>query len=294
MKLFHYCSLESLFAILNSYKYSEDSKCKLWLSSLTESNDPNEDVWLFYLFYDYLKKKNRKSKHQENNNLVIKMAFREYQKAKAQNNIFGISLTELEDDPIMWMSYCRRGGARIEFDSQDLEKTFASFGMYKELLKLGKVEYFSNKIRNEPEMITKINDIWQKEGNGCPINCFDKLFEISPFIKSTFWKHEKEWRIAFRYHAEDLKNHYVSSMYSTECDVKAGYKMVDGRPIIHFSLPFDIEIIKSIKLAPHENMNSEEFAFKLSTLNEKIAFSTNPVDEKQILIEKSSLLHDKD
>lgn len=249
MKLYHYCSIETLLSIVKNET--------IWFSDLLESNDTDEDIFLFKLYFDYVNKK-------YNNPNNVPFLKNEFEKARNQTRIYGLCLTEKEDDLSQWFSYAQTNSVAIEFDKEEIELYFSEIKVLQKTAIFEKVKYYSslNELENYFNSLVKDEEY--------AVNHFHDLIEKSAIIKNIDWKVEKEWRCYFR---NFVDAGYDSSLPEvTFSGEKCGidYIMKNGRPVFHYAIPFNIHLIKSVTIGPNSSIKPDELLRSLRIVNNKI------------------------
>lgn len=228
--LYHYCSIDSLKAILEFRT--------LRLSDITKSNDSDEILFLIKKF----------------NKWSLKCTNNEGDDGKTQLDEKGISkifddytflvscLSKKGDDLHMWSSY-GRNGACIEFDKRMLNEDIKDVkklhnGMCQDALKLANVEYC-----NDVEIIKFLDDFdWKEDIN------FEKIFQYSPEFKSDYFATEEEVRVIYF----DKKDFILDNNYLVSKGKNIEFKSTKGKRSDHtmvIDIPITIETIKSIRLS---------------------------------------------
>lgn len=181
-ELYHYTSLQALFSIISTQT--------LWLSNLSNSNDPNELYLSCEEYNQYLKNEMLDPYHGESyiqkNNRII-------------GDIYGISFTVSKDNLSQWERYGdNRAGVAINIDANLIQKLLEQKYDFK--FELYRVRY------TEQQKINFIKDLVKKKKNydyKCPIQEFviDGLYYIFHYstarviFKKPKFNIEKEYRL---------------------------------------------------------------------------------------------------
>ena len=167
-KLYHYCSTDTFFKILNSKT--------IWMSDIFSMNDYLEFIWFFEII-----KKHKESKFYD-------MVFRIIQEKLNNENFVFISCFSEESDLLsQWRGYSDDGkGFSIGFNKSILEQ----------LGSLEKIQYCS--LSSVPQTITdEINiDLSGEIGLARLSFEYNQLIEkYAPIVKNHKFSEESEWRI---------------------------------------------------------------------------------------------------
>jgi len=167
-KLYHYCSTDTFFKILNSKT--------IWMSDIFSMNDYLEFIWFFEII-----KKHKESKFYD-------MVFRIIQEKLNNENFVFISCFSEESDLLsQWRGYSDDGkGFSIGFNKSILEQ----------LGSLEKIQYCS--LSSVPQTITdEINiDLSGEIGLARLSFEYNQLIEkYAPIVKNHKFSEESEWRM---------------------------------------------------------------------------------------------------
>lgn len=232
-KLYHYCSLKTLFSILDSQT--------LWFSDLTKSNDPYECELLYKELIRYLNEK-KKDFFEGSLSFLRKQV-------EENTHVYGICFTEEANQLVHWSTYAKDNGVCITFDYDYLSKLFDSLNILdsNDLKNFDKMNYGINS--------EKANKLFNEEISNVTDNlqCIRSVIKNESLFKTDFWASEKEYRMCFR-------------MFSNEVDVKLvkkGSKSCkkdsierNGEYIFHYEIPISIKQIKEITIGPNSTVNA--------------------------------------
>lgn len=240
--VYHYCSLDSFIKVL--------SNSKIKFSDIRKSNDKEEIEYIFNQF-------KRNTQIDQNNNVLLANNFFINQQFEFTDWLV-TCFSEAKDTLHMWNAYAN-GGVAIGFDKDVLkcwsekityaknELIYSYKKQNKYTAKFGEVKYYGK------EDIDSIIKEYSNKANNV-LELFAIFFEQAPFIKTDFWKEEKEWRIVIPFIYDDLYNakpevnsqeHGLKGMcLDYENDKEFGVKS-------YCLIPFDLSMISEIIIAPN-------------------------------------------
>lgn len=250
----HYCSLETLFSMVK--------KKTLWLSDLTESNDPYEDQLVFRLFFEYLENKGKVNNWED---FAIRMNRRLFDESREASRIYGMSFSGKYDSFLQWISYAKSNGVCITFDENELNAYISNVVCLQKCLALKKVKYVD--VFSDSEIVGKLDSIYQ-ESDGLIPNCFDPLLDLAPLYKTKYWEKEKEYRVVFRNYIEKDSNPCLPRVEFKGKKCELDYIMKEGVPVFHYEIPLDLKLIKGITIGPKNRLNTRELRCLLQLANE--------------------------
>lgn len=252
--VYHYCSLETLLAIIKTKQ--------IRFSDLKESNDSSEDMVFDYLF-----------EIDKNNNVLKK----EMIKAKKITSIFGFCLTFKGDNHELWRIYNDSKGVCLKFQKKRLNNFFLNlFGSDNDtcVLQHKKIKY-----------VEKINDIdFQINHDIFNEQNISKLFSDfllkSAFMKKKHWYYEKEYRFCFRKFIADglggpvlplkLKNtKSIVCCESLESEANYCVKSLEGenkRLVLYYLVPFCPYLIDEVIVGQNCPISVEKIETLISNL----------------------------
>lgn len=204
--------------------------------------------------------------------IVYELNFNELIKAKEKITIYGICLTSVEDYILHWMAYGKENSVCIEFDSDKLNNYFKDIHIFseEEPIKIKKIKYVSGNIEDCENEFKKIFEEMLKKNDNIPINCFKDLIHLSSLIKLNSWELEKEYRIVFRNSIEKDFNKSLPKVKFCEKECEFNYIMKNGRPVFHYEIDFDVNLIKGITIGPNTSLSCEALKNALSNINDKL------------------------
>lgn len=217
------------------------------LSDVSKSNDRRELNYLWGIYEKFLKERGCNPSVLGANHFLSKQVL--------ENSIaFVASFSRKKDDLHMWSTYAR-GGVAIGFDQDKViewtERIHVYDGVYwtsnckNVLSRFGDVKYYSAN-RLYKRIANKLR------GSSSIIDPYKEFIAEAPFIKTNFWKTEKEWRIEVQYIIQDSINQ--SRLNGNE--ILFFYKNKEARA--HIDVSFDPSMIKMIILAPDCDSNKDE------------------------------------
>ena len=205
-KLYHYCSLDSLYKII--------SNNSLRLSDVRKSNDKNE---IILLFNEYVK---------AHDNFMSKWNVKEQIN---NTTYFSISFSKLYDNDYLWRTYADEGVC-IEFDREKIEEMFDS-------IRLGRPKDFDKTIPNACRFI-KIKEIeyakkdelkkmiLDYEEDHKEESSFGYVLFDSPFVKDKYYEKEGELR--------------ALAMVTSDYDIVDSLEYVDSSNQLKEVIPFEM------------------------------------------------------
>ena len=254
--VFHYCNIETFFAIITNRT--------LRLSDVVKSNDNLEVMWMKKILLDMV---NTETISYENfNEQISKVVTIDLYKAKLMEKIesfferkevkskfFAIcfSGSESEDRLSQWRGYGDDGkGVAIGFNREILEKTKKKFAFNNEKsrIEFRRVEY---KIERQKEIIRQF---WREQINVANktlhnieidfelwiIESFYKLYGQAIFMKSSFFEEENESRIVFEIENEKDKENKNEELRN-KIRIKEGEVTIRNGNIVEY---YDLDISK--------------------------------------------------
>ena len=251
--LFHYCTVETLKAILKNKT--------IRLSDIRKSNDSKE---INFLFDEYCKWVEEKSTIDPSS--YVKLV--EYEKNnQLTNTVFLVScLSRKEDDLHMWSCYGNEGVC-IEFEEEKLKKQIERVRIvYEEediiptvpsckvCISISKVEYHNSK-----SLETYFTQKCLKN-----VNDFITLFYESPTIKSDFFKCEEEFRIIYTLYIGNTNcfvNHLSLVDENNKIKRNIPFDTITSGRYQHkmiIDIPIDMEIVKSITIGPNCRLTQQD------------------------------------
>lgn len=259
-KIYHYCSINTLKAILHSKA--------IRLSDIRKSNDTKEIDFLFDSYKNWYLKKNNYTEEAYKNIANFETS----SKIQLNNTIFLVScFSEEEDDLHMWNCYGNEG-VNIAFNKEELKCYFEqSIGhginecqkknkginispLDKHVFEIKNVKYY-----NENSIIEYFDNTYKQIFN----NDFSNVLNDSPFIKNDFFKSEHEIRIVYR-----LFRDYNATLPTLSL-INSGSKYIKDIPFKSIStdmfphkmvidLPINPTLIKEIKIGPNSNITEND------------------------------------
>lgn len=183
--LYHYCSVETLKAILKNES--------LRLSDVTKSNDSKEVSYFFEKYIEWISK--------NNNGVQMNLDALKYEAKNQLENtlVLASCFSKQEDNLHMWCEYGKHGkGVSIWFNEDKLKKCidlirmgvreeFFSIRTDARALKLVKVNYFNDESLDD-YFSKKMEKNWKD---------FSTIFWDSPCVKNSYFGIEDEVRIIY-------------------------------------------------------------------------------------------------
>ena len=257
--IYHYCPLPALIAIL-------ESRC-LWTSNFKFMNDRSEGVFLL----NRLSQLHSFGLESETEFLKEKLA-----------DVFIVSFTERPDDLYQWKLYADQGnGASIAFSSDIFGDDFGYPIDLRERYEIEKPRYGLVKtIYSEKDQLDMLGTFLKcfsklKEDIRNPVQ--DRLFKkflyrgfaiISSRSKSEAWQSENEWRLVGFYENvnADLDNPEKFVHRANDENDQLYFRISsDNRLVPYYKWPFNLNVIKEIKLGPLNNSNYKDLKYSLRT-----------------------------
>lgn len=220
MNLYHYTSIESLYAMLNGInnRNSENVYLTLWATHASFLNDMTEGRML--------------------PNVLTKLGVPEntlYISELTQGYPFVISFSELEDDLNMWRCYANSGlGTTIAFDKDYIESALTEIS-YNSDAKLKQCLYISEEDLIKKLKIENVERII-KDRNLIPLG---RLISEQLIYKHEAFSAEKEWRILLYDVLPQLR--YLSNNIIPYREIRIPTKAITG---IKFGPKCDFEKLK--------------------------------------------------
>lgn len=239
--IYHYCSIETFSSIVKNHT--------LRFADITKSNDSDEILLAFDLFFEY---QNLKDKEE------LKKKFEEDFKA---TKTYCFCLSSECDLLSQWRGYAQNGGISIGFDLVKLKEYFSKIFVGEKNLKLDKVQYLSK------HNLTNIFDKDKKQEKNFFDYEYSKLMEFAPIYKDIGFCEECEWRVYFQ--CEINNNDYsnlpsvvVSDDKDTK-EIKVDYQLQNNNDFkSYYDIPFSFDLIKEIIIGPKSKISTDE-VFKL-------------------------------
>lgn len=260
--LYHYCTVQTLIAVLNSKK--------VWLSDAYKMNDSHEIIWAERLIDQLLDEHRDSMSDQDREQFILG-----YRLNRLQPFIF--CLSKEPDILSQWRAYGGDGtGVSIGFNSEifprqsHLPSTNAAPRMntalweviYAESEQKSVIISIFNKARKSP-------DICVGEG-GKPEHQLlgSYMASICPLLKNPAFIEEKEWRLI---HTPKLMTDADNKHSVLGSDYIIGQRVSNNRIITHFEFPFPDPVqdtIKEIWIGPKSLLSEQdiELAFAINSL----------------------------
>ena len=266
--LYHYCSIEGLFHIINTKS--------IWLTNSSHMNDSLENSWIenyFEIIKDYFK-----------NDEYKKFLINVFDIYKLNNHPpFIFCLSKEKDQLSQWRAYSQDGhGVSIGFNTKflSIENSIPSPNIYAyHTLGYYKVEY-SKTVQQKTIM-----DICESIKNDFDTKKYDKisislefisnLVHLSIVFKNPSFMEEREWRIIHtpldKYEKPDLR--------LSELKFRIKQKRITPYYNLNFGSNFNSQLISEIVLGPKCEMTAKEI---------KQFLRHNNLDKTKITTSKSS------
>lgn len=279
--VFHYCSVETFFSIITNKT--------LRMSDVVKSNDNLEAMWIKRVLLNMVKEETLlyEDFKEEIKREVCEELYKEklqekidcfFDRKELKSKFFAIcfSGSESEDMLSQWRGYGDDGkGVAIGFDKAILERTQRKFVLNEDGLqiKFKKVEYdeeaqkesirvfWKDQIKTANSEVKKIEvdfEFWL-------IKCFYHLYLEAIFMKSPFFKEEKESRIV--YEIGSVNNVGKCNELVNKMKIKESQITIKGGNIVEF---YDLDIselrkgfIKKIILGPKCKVEQDDIAMLL-------------------------------
>ena len=281
--VFHYCSLETFFAIITNKT--------LRLSDVAKSNDNLEVLWTkkillemiekesmsYECFNEYIKEKVPLDIYQAKLKEKAESFFKE---AELKSKFFAICFSgaESEDKLSQWRGYGDDGqGIAIGFNKAVLDKTKKRMEFHdqdKYQIEFRKVEY---KIEKQKDILRKFwaeqiyianKQIKQIEVDfECWIvQCFYRLYRNAIFMKSPFFEEEDESRIVLEKERVDLE--IEDEKLSNRMLIRNGQMFIrNGNIVEYYDLDISMladDLIKKVVLGPKCKVEKEDIQLLLN------------------------------
>lgn len=293
--LYHYCSAETFFNIIKN-----DS---IWMSDISKSNDSKELSWIKERSIEYIKEKIiTYAKMLKKEGRLIEAPFEDVEQVcdlikfnvnNETEKCWVFCLSEKDDDLGQWRGYSQDGsGVSIGFKTEYLQKivkensieTFSD-----EKIHFKKIKYFGYKQKNKlfNELVGKID--FENTSKDDFVAHLQKIavsvLLYSPFFKSNYFKEEKEWRLAFSMHCNEIHRGKIPSINNEYVTSKYEYSLTRGDLISHIELDFKNmkDAISSIRLGPKCKLSEREI--KLFLLSKGYLKNIN---DNSIIVKKSN------
>ncbi|MFT3844520.1 MAG: DUF2971 domain-containing protein [Lacibacter sp.] len=248
-RLYHYCSIESLYHIVKSRS--------IWLSNSRQMNDSDENIWIekyFPIIYDYFKEA-KYAKLLSDSIDIYKWN---------SNPPFIFCLSANKDLLSQWRAYSEDGhGVSIGFNikSINIKSEIPSPNVYaRNTLGIAKVEYYTYLQKNKIiELCKKIKEKFdnEKDKDERIIMCLELgsfLVNCALVFKNSNFREEREWRII-----HTPTSHYevpLSQLSSIQ------FRLKQNRIVTHFVYSFENDfksnLISEIVLGPKCQMSVTE------------------------------------
>ena len=282
--VFHYCSIETFFAIVTNKT--------LRLSDVVKSNDDLEVMWMKKvilemienenMLYEYFDERIRKIVSLDGYKAKLQEKIeRFFERKEVKSKFFAICFSGLESEDRLsqWRGYGDDGkGVAIGFSRDILDKTKKKFILNadKSKVEFRKVEY---KIENQKKIIRQFwNEqiaIANKTLNNIEVDfelwiieSFYKLYGQAIFMKSPFFEEENESRIVY-----EIETEHKNDCEEKENELYNRMKIKDGEVVIrngNIVEYYDIDIsklldgfIKKIILGPKCKVEIEDIKMLL-------------------------------
>ncbi|WP_428825755.1 DUF2971 domain-containing protein [Azonexus sp. IMCC34842] len=259
--LYHYCTVQTLLAILNGKT--------VWLSDASKMNDSHEVVWADRLLEQVLRERHASMSDEDRNQFALG-----YNLNRPQPFIFCLS-TE-PDILSQWRAYAGDGmGVAIGFKSDIFPRQnhLPSTNIVPQMnTALWEVTYDIEEQRRIVDTLfgraCSSPDICVAEG-GRPdyqlLGCY--MAGISPMLKNPAFREEKEWRLIHTPRLMTDANNKHTAMGTT---YKIGQRVSNHQIITHFEFPLPAtptDVISEIWLGPRALVSAQDVELTLA-LNE--------------------------
>lgn len=285
MIVYHYCSIDTFFAIIQNMA--------LRLSDITKSNDSMEISWINNLAKEVFIEEYEKDEAKYFKDAYSKRVYEElldrfqsdfFDEQHRMYSYYVCCFSEAESGDLLsqWRGYADDGrGVSIGFDVDVLKK----FGLPKDddpisgvIFEFGKVEYsetrqkaevrsLANKLIRDLKEIanSKISDEQEIKRVSMPAfnRCFFELFKKAVLMKNPFFKEEKEWRLCFMYNTNnELSPSARTSKILLRDKVRfndISFQNRNGKIVSYLDLSFkncSKQIVKEIVIGP-KSQNTE-------------------------------------
>lgn len=272
MILYHYCSVEKFFKII-------ESKC-LWLTNLKFTNDCSEIKYGRRIFYDYYQMKTRKSVPDEFRILL----------QINHPGAYAFCLSDKANLLSQWRAYADYAkGVSIGFDmgSLGILKQYP----YNSTIRDHSIGY-EKVIYNKQYIFNYLDKIgYFKETNNYLHHLFTLYGNIIPFIKNESFIEESEWRIVYRDALYNFSNDEFPDQ-NNECkhlgEKKYFTRSCDIIPYFELDFSYNLQLlpIKQIMLAPCCDISFNVIKDKLVDANfkdiDKITLSKSGITYRNI------------
>lgn len=304
--LYHYCSLSTFKSIL-------DNK-SIWLSDIRKSNDSLELGWIMgqcqhYMmetWFDYVKSVQDK----RDTDIVTLEHFRQFEQlynlakdydAEDGTKNWVFCLSEKSDDLGQWRGYADDGqGIAIGFNSAFFKKIRYIGNSIRSItvnLDFDQVHYSKKDIKaffNQQAGLSKINvDLTPDEVIQYMKRAFAFSYIFAPLYKNDKFKDEKEWRIFYSMHFDELEKgkkpgipkdkNVFSDIMTLE---KYGFVQKDRTLVSHLELelPKIKQAIHSITIGPKSNVSPLDMKLYLMSIG-----LLEHIDDDSIKIQRSMI-----
>lgn len=266
-KLYHYCSIDSFFHIINSKS--------IWLSNSSQMNDSYENIWI-EKYFNLIREEFKETKYND----LINCALDIY-KLKS-NPSFIFCLSAHKDILSQWRAYSNDGsGVAIGFNMKnlDIKKRIPSPNENAQnTLGLVKIEY--SEIEQKRQILDLLKIIKENftvsntliEQQILNVKLGKVLIDLGLIFKNPSFEEEKEWRIIHT-PTENYKN-----IFDKLSDLK--FRLSNNKILTYFQYnfkeDFNSKLINEIVIGPKCKMSYKEiklFLEKNNLGNSEITYS---------------------
>jgi len=249
-KLYHYCSIESFYKIINSQS--------IWLSNSSQLNDSKESVWI-ERYFDSIEEKFSEKKYGN----IFEIALQVYEWNKRPPFVFCFS--RKKDSLSQWRAYSDDGhGVAIGFSTKilNLSQDFPVRNVSADRsISLNEVEYrFDNQKKIVTNICERFIELYENTEYSSNVGYFlgTILVKYSLIFKNKSFAAESEWRII---HTPSTEDYSIPS--DTEKILSKRSFVLKGNKIVSYydySLKdkFKTDLIKEIVLGPKCEMTEIE------------------------------------
>ena len=269
--VYHYCSFATFKKILENPK--------LRFTDITKSDDRYEISYLWNSIVNYIGQKTKSELNKKIFEYEIKNQY------KVSTHLV-TCFSEDSDSLLLWKMYAD-GGVSLGFDKDYLCKLSKKILILNNqviisedndngcVCKFGEVNYIA-----QYDIKKYLEENFSNIGWG--LESFGDFFACAPFTKTSFWKEEKEWRLVISLIRNDAEIKDYNQIVNI-CNVKNIDMCLEKNrgfeTVLSCYVPFDKNAIKSIVIAPNNNIEEKEVCFLL----EKNGFNINEVEIKKSL-----------
>lgn len=250
--LYHYCSVESFFKIIESKS--------IWLSNCGQMNDSRETTWI-ESYFDLIKEIFKNGNHSdfEKNTIIT------YTWNKKETFIF--CLSENRDSLSQWRAYSNDGKGiciGFNFEKLGLENKIPSRNVHKDnTIGIQKIEY--SKVKQKKKILNTVEDFIEtfekKEEKYWEVSSSFLAFQLVNFsliYKNPSFAEEKEWRIIHtplekenEYESKDVK------IKISELNFRVSGNKMTSYAALNLKSKFDSQLIPEIILGPKCEIDSQ-------------------------------------